>query len=312
VPDLKEELHRKLQASRAVLLSRLDGLSEYDRRRPMSPTGTNLLGLVKHLAGLEYGYLGEALGHPAPEAMSWIEDGSIWQDADMWATPEETSEYITGLYQRACAHADHVITSLTLDAPASVEHWPADRQETTLGILLIRMAAETAQHAGHADIIRELIDGKAGTDHDTIDEPALQAAYLAQVQAAADTFASSRPPARALPRDADASREHRPGPAPGRTGSARKAHPEQASLARAGPGHHKEQRKHAPGPTWIDNIDSSSHVRGIGQAIFVATGQPEWPTNLRPSQIGHLCRDSVRERPSLAKLTETRDARRLT
>jgi Protein of unknown function (DUF664) len=209
VPDLKEELHRKLQASRAVLLSRLDGLSEYDRRRPMSPTGTNLLGLVKHLAGLEYGYLGEALGRPAPEAMSWIEDGSIWQDADMWATPEEASEYIIGLYQRACAHADRVITGLALDAPASVAHWPTGRRETTLGVLLIRMATETAQHAGHADIVRELIDGKAGADHDPIDEPARQA-YLAQVQAAADTFAPNRPPARALPSDADASREHPP------------------------------------------------------------------------------------------------------
>ena len=66
MPDLKDELHQKLQASRAVLLSKLDGLSEYDRRRPMSPTGTNLPGLVKHLAGLEYGYLGEAFGRPAP------------------------------------------------------------------------------------------------------------------------------------------------------------------------------------------------------------------------------------------------------
>ena len=63
----------------------------------MTPTGTNLLGLVKHLAGLEYGYLGESFGHPAPETMAWIEDGSIWQGADMWATPDESSEYITGL-----------------------------------------------------------------------------------------------------------------------------------------------------------------------------------------------------------------------
>jgi Protein of unknown function (DUF664) len=68
VPDLKEELHRRLQASRAVMLSKLDNLSEYDRRRPMTPTGTNLLGLVKHLAGLEYGYLDEPFGYPAPES----------------------------------------------------------------------------------------------------------------------------------------------------------------------------------------------------------------------------------------------------
>src|SRR5450432_609016 len=106
MPDLKAELHRKLQASRAALLSRLGGVGEYDLRRPMTPTGTNLLGLVKHLAGLEYGYLGESLGRPAPETMSWIEDRSIWEGADMWATPDESSEYIVGLYRRACAHAD--------------------------------------------------------------------------------------------------------------------------------------------------------------------------------------------------------------
>ena len=186
--DLKDELHRKLQNSRAVLLSKLDGLSEYDRRRPMTPTGTNLLGLVKHLAGLEYGYLGESFGRPAPEKMSWIEDGTIWQGADMWAKPEESSEYIVGLYQRACAHADRVVTALDLEAPGSVAHWPADRRETTLGVLLIRMVDETAHHAGHADVVRELIDGKGGPDHGNFDE-ATWREYLAEVQAAADRFA---------------------------------------------------------------------------------------------------------------------------
>lgn len=187
--DLKEELHRKLQASRAVLLSKLENLSEYDRRRPMTPTGTNLLGLVKHLAGLEYGYLGESLGYPAPESMSWIDDGSIWQGADMWAGADESSEYITGLYRRACAHADGVISALDLEAPASVAHWPEDQRDTTMGVLLIRMVSETAQHAGHADIIRELIDGKGGPDQDAFDEPAWRK-FFALTQAAADTFAS--------------------------------------------------------------------------------------------------------------------------
>ena len=186
--DLKEELHSKLGGSRATMLSKLDGLSEYDRRRPMTPTGTNLLGLVKHLAGLEYGYLGESFGYPAPETMPWIEDGSIWQGSDMWAEPGESTEYITGLYRRACAHADGVIAALGLESPGRVAHWPEDRRNTTLGVLLIRMVAETAQHAGHADIIRELIDGKGGPDQDSIDETTWRA-YFTQIQAAADTFA---------------------------------------------------------------------------------------------------------------------------
>jgi hypothetical protein len=188
VSDLKAELHRNLQASRATLLAKLDGLSEHDRRRPMTPTGTNLLGLVKHLAGLEYGYLGESFNRPAPETMSWVDDGSIWQGADMWAKPDESSEYIVGLYQRACAHADRVIADLDLDAPGSVAHWPPGRRDTTLGVLLIRMVGETAHHAGHADIVRELIDGKGGPDQDDFDESGWRE-YLAQVQAAADAFA---------------------------------------------------------------------------------------------------------------------------
>jgi hypothetical protein len=189
VSDVKEELHRTLQASRAALLSKVDNLGEYDRRRPMTPTGTNLLGLVKHLAGLEYGYLGESFNRPAPETMSWIEDGSIWQAADMWAKPDESSEYIIGLYERACAHADRVIAALDLEAPGFVAHWPEGRRDTNLGVLLIRMVAETAQHAGHADIIRELIDGKGGPDQDSIDESTWRE-YIAQVQAAASTFAA--------------------------------------------------------------------------------------------------------------------------
>lgn len=192
VDGLKTELHDKLREVRAALLGKLDGLSDYDLRRPLTPTGTNLLGLVKHLAGLEYGYLGDALGRPAPETMSWVEDGSIWEGADMWAAPGESREYITGLYQRACAHADAAITSLDLDAPARVPHWPQARRDTTLGFLLIRMVAETAQHAGHADIVRELIDDTPGQDHDDIGDSGTWQRYLAQVQAAADTFA---PPA---------------------------------------------------------------------------------------------------------------------
>jgi hypothetical protein len=184
---VKEILHGKLREGRAALLSKLKGLGEYDLRRPMTPTGTNLLGLVKHLAGLEYGYLGEALGRPGPETLPWIEDGSIWDGADMWALPGESSAYLTGLYRRACEHADVVIGELDLDTPARVAHWPEGKRDTTLGFLLVRMAAETAQHAGHADIVRELIDGRGGPDHDILDDASWRD-YAARVQAAADTF----------------------------------------------------------------------------------------------------------------------------
>ncbi|URM92440.1 DinB family protein [Streptomyces sp. MRC013] len=184
--DLKAELHRALQAGRAGLLSKLEGLAEYDMRRPMTPTATNLLGLVKHLAGLEYGYLGESFDRPAPEPLVWVEDGSIWEGADMWARPDESSEYVIGLYRRACAHADRTVADLALETPGQVPHWPEGRRATTLGVLLVRMVSETAQHAGHADVLRELIDGRAGPDHDGLGDDAEWQQYHARIQAAAD------------------------------------------------------------------------------------------------------------------------------
>ena len=186
--DIKAELHLKLRASRAAMLGKLEDLGEYDLRRPMTATGTNLLGLVKHLADVEYTYFGESFGRPAPETLSWVEDGSVWDGADMWATSEESSDYIRGLYRRACAHGDETIATLDLDSPASVAHWPEERRSTDLGFLLIRMVDETAHHAGHADIIRELIDGSGGSDHDSFGDAETWQAYVARIQSAADSF----------------------------------------------------------------------------------------------------------------------------
>ncbi|MEJ7634423.1 DinB family protein [Aeromicrobium sp.] len=182
----KADLHAKLNQSRAALLGAVEGASEYDLRRPMTPTGTNLLGLVKHLIGIEHVYLGDSLGRPAPDTLPWVEDGSVWDGADMWVTAGETSEEILRLYRRACAHGDETIAVLELDSPASVPHWPEEGRVTTLGFLLIRMVAETAQHAGHAEIIRELADGRAGSD--TGESGTDWPAYVAAIQAAADPF----------------------------------------------------------------------------------------------------------------------------
>lgn len=185
---VKEELHRNLRQVRAALLSRLDGLGEYGLRRPLTPTGTNLLGLIKHLAGLEYGYLGESFGRPAPEPIPWIADGSIWDGADMWATPDESRAELIGFYQSAWRHSDESISELGLAAPAHVPWWREQRRDTTSGALLIRVLAETAQHAGHADIVRELIDGRAGQDHDDVGDSRWWASYVARVQQAAEAF----------------------------------------------------------------------------------------------------------------------------
>jgi hypothetical protein len=82
--------------------------------------------------------------------------------ADTWATAEESREDIVELYRRACAHSDATITALALGAPGVVPHWPEARAHTTLHTVLAHMTAETQRHAGHADVVRELVDGSAG------------------------------------------------------------------------------------------------------------------------------------------------------
>ncbi len=141
---------------------KLEGLSDYDMRRPLTPTGTNVLGLVKHVASVEASYLGEVFGRPFPEPLPWFDDDAE-PNADMWATEDETGDEIVGLYHRVWAHSDATIDELELDAVGTVAHWPPDRREVTLHLVLVHMIAETHRHAGHADIVRELLDGSVGS-----------------------------------------------------------------------------------------------------------------------------------------------------
>ena len=157
--DLKADLRRYLQDGRETMLWKLEGLSEYDVRRPLVPTGTNLLGLVKHLAGVEMGAFGATFGRPSPN-MAPVDESDPF--TDMFAAPGESREFITGLYRQAWAHADATIEALPLTATGHVPWWPADRNEVTLHHMLVRIATETSRHAGHADILRELLDGGTG------------------------------------------------------------------------------------------------------------------------------------------------------
>jgi hypothetical protein len=157
----KHDLHRALQTARETLLWKLDGLSEFDIRRPMTATGTNLLGLIKHLAGSEYGYFGYVFGRPPDAPPPWL-TGDAEPNVDMWATAVESREEIIGLYRTACAHSDVTIRTLDLDAVGHVPSWPEDSRDVTLHQVLVHMVAETSRHAGHADIVRELVDGTVG------------------------------------------------------------------------------------------------------------------------------------------------------
>ena len=157
--DAKTTAWRYLTAQREAVLWKLDGITERDQRMPLTPTGTNLLGVVKHLAGVEAEYFGMCLGEPWPEPMAfWSDDAE--PNADMWATEDESPDEILDLYRRVTEWADERISALPMDAPAHVPWWsPSD---TDLHRLLVHMAVETARHAGHLDILRERVDGARG------------------------------------------------------------------------------------------------------------------------------------------------------
>jgi hypothetical protein len=162
--DFKADLRRYLQVAREAVLWKLEGVSEYDARRPMTPTGTNLLGLVKHLSGVEIGYFGDTFGRPFDGPLPWQEEPDVEPEpnADFWATSDESREQIVGLYRAVWAHSDVTTETLDLEALGRVPWWPAERAEITLHKVLVHVIAETNRHAGHADIVRELLDGATG------------------------------------------------------------------------------------------------------------------------------------------------------
>lgn len=182
----KEYLHGDLREVREVMLGKLDGLGEYEIRRPLTPTGTNLLGLVKHLSLTESRYFGEVFDRPFPEALPrWDDLGA--RGADMWATEHETREEITSRYRRVWAHSDATIAALPVSSPGHVPWWP--RPDVMLFNVMVHVLTETSRHAGHADILREQSDGATGHAGPPRDA-ASWAARRAEIERAAQTAAA--------------------------------------------------------------------------------------------------------------------------
>ena len=189
-----ETLVDYLQKLHDAVLWKLDGLSEYDARRPLTPTGTNVLGVIKHLAYVEAGYFGATFGRPFPEPTYPDDLDAMDHNDDLWATAEESREDIVGLYQRVWTHAQETIAALDIGTVGHVPWWPEERNEVTLHQILVHMAVETARHAGHIDIVRELIDDNVGMRSDATNMPEDDydwAAYVEKVQAAASAAAEA-------------------------------------------------------------------------------------------------------------------------
>lgn len=155
--DPKHVLQRYLRKERDALLASLDGLSERQIRWPYTPSGTNLLGIVKHTASVSLGYFGETFDRDHGQSLPWFDDEDARENDDMWATAEESREQIVALYEASAREADATIDALDLDSPGRVPWWPDARAEVTLQQILVHMIAETAHHAGQADIVREML-----------------------------------------------------------------------------------------------------------------------------------------------------------
>lgn len=168
----KDMLRGYLATPREALLWKLEGLDERDARLPRTPTGTSLLGLVKHAAAIEEGYFGVVFGrkHHGPELYDVADPLS-----DMYATPDESPAEIATIYLEVQEFANATIDELDLDALGSVPWWPAERRDVTLERIIVHVAIDLARHAGHADILREQIDGTAGLRVGNTNIPSLSA-----------------------------------------------------------------------------------------------------------------------------------------
>lgn len=189
--DEKATLTRYVQRQRDALVWKVEGIGERQARWPMTPTGTNLLGLLKHVGNMEYAYFGEVFGRPARDPML-VDFATAADNDDMWARADEPAGDVVAFFRRACAHADATIAALSLDDTGTVPWWPQERRHPSLRAVLVHHLQEIARHAGHADIVRELSDGRVGLSSRVSNLPeqdaAAWAAYRAKLEAIADSF----------------------------------------------------------------------------------------------------------------------------
>lgn len=160
--EQKQILKRYLQDTREALVWKLEGLTEKQARWPLVHSGNNLLGLVKHCANIEIGYLGACFGREWPDQREIVstEDWEKDPQADWYATADESVASIVDFYRRAWAFCDETIDTLSLGTVGRVPWWRSG--EVTLFRLIVHVTDETARHAGHADILRELTDHSVG------------------------------------------------------------------------------------------------------------------------------------------------------
>ena len=188
----KDALLRYLRAAREAVLWKTEGISERDLRLPRTATGTSLVGIVKHCLNIEAGYFGPTFGRVPPMASELIPFAAYESDpqVDWYATEDESAAALIDLYRRVGDYADATIEELPLDALGRVPWWPPDRGEVTLHRIALHVIEDVARHAGHADILREQIDGATGlnTANSNLPDGYDWPAYVARLTALAEKY----------------------------------------------------------------------------------------------------------------------------
>lgn len=154
----KDSLKTSLERHRQAVLWKVEGLDDAQLRKPMTPSGTTLLGLVKHLGAMEYNWFSETFGRET-EPLPLADDDP---EMDLRIEPDETTADVLAFYARSCAASDAVIAETDVETTGTA--WFGE--QVSMRWALIHMIEETARHAGHMDIVRELIDGAAGDHRD--------------------------------------------------------------------------------------------------------------------------------------------------
>jgi hypothetical protein len=150
-----------LAAQREAVLSIVAGLDEDAWHRPVVPSGWTPAGLVEHLGGAEWHWFQGVVSGKAPE-LPGDEDQAPYDPTAAFVCDEPAAEIIS-FYRGQCADSDAVLAVTPLSARPRGEHGvPGQDEPPDVRWVVLHMIEETARHAGHLDIARELLDGQTG------------------------------------------------------------------------------------------------------------------------------------------------------
>ncbi len=152
-----------LAAQRQAVLSIVAGLDEEAWHRSVVPSGWTPAGLVEHLGGAEWHWFQGVVTGVVPERPPGEEDLPPYDPKAALFVSDEPSAEIIAFYRDQCAASDAVLAATPLSAPPRGKHGvPGQDEPPDVRWVVLHMIEETARHAGHLDIARELIDGQTG------------------------------------------------------------------------------------------------------------------------------------------------------